>query len=271
MLVSVFSVGCCALDSPNDVALVEASEMDSERLAEVAKRAYDSDVDVGAKGPGGPQGYDSPAFYTRSLKFLGCYVILVGEETVGGVMVNVSGAHGVVERIFVDPDHFRKGIGSKAMELVIGRYQEVSLWTLGAPEWNTRTTAFFEKLGFSQVGWDQTEPGVKNRWSEKRTGDAEAIMPLGSLRDGVSNVIVEGKVAEKSYPRMVRSKKTGGTLTVANAALEDASGRIVMVLWEKQFEVVKVGARLRVENGYTNSYSGVTQLNVGYGRLITLI
>ena len=109
------------MDSPNDVALVEASEMDSERLAEVAKRAYDSDVDVGAKGPGGPQGYDSPAFYTRSLKFLGCYVILVGEETVGGVMVNVSGAHGVVERIFVDPDHFRKGIGSKAMELVMAK------------------------------------------------------------------------------------------------------------------------------------------------------
>ncbi len=259
------------MDSPNVVALVEASELDSERLAEMAKRAFDSDVEVGAPGPGGPQGYDSPVFYTRSLKFLSCYVILLGEETVGGVLVNVGGAHGVLERIFVDPNHHREGIGSKAMELVMGRYPDVSLWTLGAPEWNTRTTAFFEKLGFSQVGWDQTEPGAKNRWYEKLTGDAEAIMPIGSLRDGLSNVTVEGKVAEKSYPRMVRSKKTGGTLTVANAALEDATGRIVMVLWEKQFEVVKVGARLRVENGYTNSYSGVTQLNVGYGRLITLI
>jgi len=102
-------------------------------------------------------------------------------------------------------------------------------------------------------------------------GDADAIMPISSLRDGLNNVIVEGKVVEKSFPRMVRSKKTGEVLTVANAALEDGSGRIVMVLWNKQFEVVKVGARVRVENGYINSYSGVTQLNLGYGRLVSLI
>ncbi len=259
------------MDSPDVVTLSEASEADSECLAEIAKRAFDSDVDVGAPAPGGPQGYDSPAFYTRSLRFLDCYVILPGEEMVGGIMVNVGGSHGIVERIFVDPDHHRKGIGSKAMELVMERYPDVSLWTLGSPEWNTRTERFFEKFGFKQVGWDQSDPKVRARWYEKRTGDAEAIMPIASLKDGMNNVIVEGKVAEKSYPRMVRSKKTGEALTVANAALEDTSGRIVMVLWDKQFEVVKVGARLRVENGYTNSYSGVTQLNVGYGRLITLI
>jgi GNAT superfamily N-acetyltransferase len=259
------------LDSPKVVALSEASEADSERLAEVSKRAFDTDVDVGASGPGGPQGYDSAAFYTRSLRFLGCYLVLLGDEPVGGIMVYVGGRHGVVERVFVDPDHHRRGVGSEAVGLVMGRYPDVALWTLGAPEWNVRTGRFFEGLGFRQVGWEHSDPKIRGRWYEKRTGDAEAIMPIGSLREGLSNVIVEGKVAEKSYPRMVRSKKTGEALTVANAALEDGSGRIVMVLWDKQFEVVKVGARLRVENGYTNSYSGVTQLNVGYGRLITLI
>jgi GNAT superfamily N-acetyltransferase len=259
------------LNSPNLVTLSEASETDSERLAEIAKRAFDSDSDVGALAPGGPQGYDSPSFYTRSLRFLGCYVILLGEEMVGGIMVNVSGSHGVVERIFVDPDHQRSGIGSKAIELIMPRYPDVSLWTLGAPEWNTRTEQFFGKLGFKQVGWDQSDPKTRARWFERRIGDAEAIMPIASLREGMTNIVVEGMVAEKSFPRMVRSKKTGEVLTVANAAIEDASGRIVMVLWDKQFEVVKVGARLRVENGYANSYSGVTQLNVGYGRLISLI
>ena len=95
--------------------------------------------------------------------------------------------------------------------------------------------------------------------------------PIAALRDGMSNVIVEGKVTEKSFPRQVRSKRTGGSLTVANAAIEDASGRIVMVLWDKQFELVKVGGSIRVEDGYVNAYSDVTQLNVGYGRLIILI
>lgn len=256
--------------SAKGVSLVEASELDSERLADVGKRAYDSDVGFGAPVPGGPQGYDSAAFYTRSLRFLGCYVILQGEETVGGAMVNVSGVHGIVERVFVDPDHHREGIGSEAMRQIMARYPDVSLWTLGAPEWNTRTPQFFEGLGFKQIGWEHGDPKARARWYEKKTGDAEAIMPIGSLKEGMSNITVEGKVAEKSYPRSVRSKR-GGELTVANAGLEDATGRVVMVIWDKQFEVVKVGARLRVENGYTNSYGGVTQLNVGYGRLITLI
>jgi GNAT superfamily N-acetyltransferase len=253
------------------VSLVEASEVDTERLAEIAKRAYDSDVDFGAPGPGGPQGYDSAAFYTRSLRFLSCYVVLLEEELVGGVMVNVGEEHGVVERIFIDPNHHRIGVGSKVMKLIVERYPDVALWTLGTPEWNKRTPGFFEKLGFKQIGWDHGDPKNRMRWYEKWTSDVEAITPIGSLKDSTRNVTVEGKVAEKSYPRAVRSKKTGETLTVANAALEDGTGRIVMVLWDKQFEVVKVGARLRVENGYINSYSGVTQLNVGYGRLIILI
>ena len=249
------------------VSLVEASEIDSERLAEIGKRAYDSDIGFGALAVGGPQGYDSAAYYTRSLRFLGCYAILQGEDIVGGAIVNVSGVHGIIERIFVDPDYQRKGVGSEAMRQLIARYPDVALWTLGAPEWNTRTPPFFEELDFKQIGWEHSDPKVKARWYEKKTGDIEVIIPIGSLKEGMSNVTVEGKVAEKSYPRAVRSKR-GGELMVANAGLEDATGRIVMVIWDKQFEVVKVGGRLRVENGYTNAYGGVTQLNVGYGKLI---
>jgi GNAT superfamily N-acetyltransferase len=252
------------------VRIVEASEIDSERLAEIGKRAFDSDADYGAPAQGGPQGYDQAAFYTRSLRFLGCFAILLGEAIVGGVMVNVSGVQGIVERIFVDPDHQRKGVGSEAIKQIMARYPDVALWTLGAPEWNTRTQPFFEGLGFKQIGWEHSDPKIRARWYEKKTGDVEGIMPIGSLRDGMSNVTVEGRVAEKSFPRSVRSKR-GGELMVANAGLEDATGRIVMVIWDKQFEVVKVGSRLRVENGYTNSYGGVKQLNVGYGRLIILI
>ncbi len=253
-----------------DVTLVEASEIDSERLAEIAKRAFGSDDEYGAPTPGGPQGYDSPAFYTRSLKYLGCYTILQGEEVVGGAMVSAGGTLATIERLFVDLDHQREGIGSAVVRLLGERYSEVTIWTLGTPEWNTRVPSFVESLGFRQIGWEHGDPKIKTKWFEKRIGD-EAIAPIGSLRDGQSNVTVEGKVTEKSYPRSVRSKKTGGELTVANAALEDATGRVIMVLWDKQFEVVKVGARLRVEKGYINSYGGIKQLNVGFGRLITLI
>jgi len=252
-----------------DISLVEASEIDSEHLAELAKRAYNSDDDYGAPTQGGPQGYDSPAFYTRSLKYLGCYTVLKGEDVVGGVMVSVGGSHATIERLFVDPDHQREGVGSTVVGILAERYPDVTLWTLGVPEWNTRVPPFLESLGFKQIGWEQSDLKVRTRWFERRTSD-EAIVPIGSLRDGQSNMTVEGKVTEKSYPRSVRSRKTGGELTVANAALEDATGRVIMVLWDKQFEVVKVGVQLRVEKGFINSYGGIKQLNVGFGRLIIL-
>ena len=259
------------MDSPQNVILSEATEADVERLADISKKAFDTDSDFGASGQVGPSGYDSAAFYSRMLRFLSCYLILLGGEPVGGVLVKVGGKHGVVERFFVDPKHHRKGIGSAGMEQIMSRYPEVTLWTLGSPEWNVRTSSFYESLGFKHVGWDYSESAFRGRWYEKRVGEAEAIMPISILKDGASNVLVEGKITEKSFPRTVRSKKTGGELTVANAALEDQSGRIVMVLWDMQTELVKVGGRVRVENGYTNSYSGITQLNVGYGRLIILI
>ncbi len=252
------------------VTLVETSEVDVGRLTEISKRAFDADVDVAAQKDR-PTGYDSEEFYGKSLNFLDCYNILLGEELVGGVMAKVGGRHGVLDRVFVDPDHQRKGVGSVAMGLVTERYPEVALWTLGAPEESTRTKQFFEKLGFRQVGWSYGDSASRVRWYERRAGDGDVFSPIAALRDGMSNVIVEGKVTEKSFPRQVRSKRTGGSLTVANAAIEDASGRIVMVLWDKQFELVKVGGSIRVEDGYVNAYSDVTQLNVGYGRLIILI
>jgi hypothetical protein len=196
---------------------------------------------------------------------------MLNDEIVGGVMVNVRGKHGVVERIFVDPDYMKKGIGSNTMNQAMGNYPEVTLWTLGTPEWNTRTQPFYEKLGFTQVGWDYGEPCFRGRWYEKRIGEESAFMPIGSLKDGMSNLLLEGNVVEKSQSRMVKSKKTGEALTVANAALTDDSGRAVMVLWGDQIKLVKVGGRVRVEGGYTNSYGGILQLNIGYGRLIILI
>ena len=253
------------------VTLEKASEIDSERLTEISKHAFDTDIDFGAPGNVGPPGYDSPAFYTRILRFLDSYCIMKGEEVVGGVMAKVVGKHGVLERIFVDPSLMRRGIGSEAMRLIEEAYPEVSLWSLGTPEWNSRTQQFYEKLGYKQIGWEHSEPENRGRWYDKRTREEDPFIPIGNLRDGASNVLTEGRITEKGMPRMVRNKKTREALTVANAALEDDSGRIVMTLWGNHIDLLKVGGRIRVDGGYTNSYSGILQLNIGYGRLITLL
>jgi len=258
------------------IRLVEATIDDAEVLAEISKKAFDTDIDVGSPDEGGPPGYDEPEFQVKVMDYFDCYRILLEDETVGGVYVSSkTPEHKVLERIFVDPDRHRQGIGTWAMELAIEAYPEARLWTLGTPEWNVRTTAFYEKLGFVQVGWDLADSEFRGRWYEK-TMDASQpyeMAPIGDLRDGMKDVDVEGEILEKGIARQVRSRRRRWqTLSVANAGFGDDSGRIVLVLWNEQIKKVKVGDKVRIENGYVSSYRGINQLNVGMaGRLIHLI
>ncbi|UCH56908.1 MAG: GNAT family N-acetyltransferase [Candidatus Bathyarchaeota archaeon] len=248
---------------------------DAELLAGISKRAFDTDIEVGAPSPGGPPGYDDPEFHVRIMRYLECYKTLLDDSIVGGIIADLRGEeHSVLERIFVEPELHRRGIGARAFELLWELYPGVRLWTLGTPEWNNRTKRFYEKMGFVQVGWDLGDPGWRGRWYEKVMDPSRpyAMARLGELRDGMRSVTVEGVVVERSIPRAVRSRSSGETLTVANATLQDDAGRVVLVLWNDQIRQAKVGDRVRVENGYVNSYLGVTQLNIGRGgRLITLI
>ena len=256
-----------------EVSLVPAVVDDSELLAEISKRAFDTDIDVGSPSTGGPPGYDAPAFQARAMNWGDYHKILLDDELVGGLILGSGNeGHKIVERIFVDPDHHRKGIATRTFELMYAEYPDVKLWTLGTPEWNVRTKAFYEKLGYVQVGWDDSDPNWRGRWYERvMTPEAPYVMTsIEQLKDGMKNVDVQGTVLEKGHARMVRSRRRyGETLSVANAAIGDDSGRVVLVLWNEQIKQVQVGDRVRVENGYVSSYRGVTQLNSGLaGKLI---
>lgn len=95
-------------------------------------------------------------------------------------------------------------------------------------------------------------------------------MKIVELKDGMRRIDVEGVVIEKSEPRLV-NLRTGGTASVADFTLQDESGSIKLSLWDDMIDEVKVGDRIRIENGYTNSFRGEVRLNVGrYGRLRVL-
>ncbi|MCS7116198.1 MAG: OB-fold nucleic acid binding domain-containing protein [Nitrososphaerota archaeon] len=92
-------------------------------------------------------------------------------------------------------------------------------------------------------------------------------MKIRELRDGMRRVNVEGEISEISEPRTV-NLKTGGQARVADAMLQDDTGSIKLSLWDEQIDMVSVGSRVRIENGYTNSFRGEIRLNIGrYGRL----
>jgi GNAT superfamily N-acetyltransferase len=258
------------------VRLEPAQKEDAPALADICKRAFHTDLKVGAPGSegGGPPGYDSPEAQVRFMGFLDYFKIMLNDTIVGGIMVGSAGeTHKVLERIFVDPEFHRKGIGTQACEILWDIYPGIKVWTLGTPEWNIRTTAFYEKLGFIQIGWDLSEPDWRGRWYQRIMDPSNhyEMTKVRDLRAGVRNVTVEGEIVEKSEPRPVRSRK-GEPLSVSNAALTDETGRVVVVLWNEQIGWAEVGDRIRVENGYVDSYRGVTQLSVGrIGRLIQLI
>ncbi|MFX0183176.1 MAG: GNAT family N-acetyltransferase [Candidatus Hodarchaeota archaeon] len=257
------------------IKIVRAEKRDAEELASISKRAYDSDTEVGAPGPGGPPGYDSPSSQQRFMQFMDYYKILLDGNIVGGIFVR-SGRkkHYVLEGIFVDPPYHNKGIGTRAMELLWESYPDAQLWTLGTPEWNVRTKHFYEKLGFIQIGWENGDSNWRGIWYQKIMDSLPSyeMIKIGELRDGLKDVTVEGVIRTLSSPRKVRSRSTGKTLSVANAELSDGTGKIVLVLWNEQISQLKIDDRVRIEFGYVSSYKGVNQLNIGWtGRLITLL
>ena len=259
------------------ILLQRVEEEDADILAAISKRAFHSDIDVGAPSsePGGPLGYDSPSFQKRFMRTLVCYKILLDESIVGGLYISSKGnQHRILERVFVDPPLHNRGIATQAIELLWGMYSSVKLWTLGTPEWNVRTRHFYEKLGFSQVGWEGGNTDWRGVWYQKvmDTIKPYETMRIGDLQNGVKDVTVEGKVIGKSNPRNVKSRSTGKPLTVANAELVDSSGSVSLVLWNQQIPLVNTDDMVRVEFGQVTSYRGEKQLNVGWmGKLIILL
>jgi replication factor A1 len=93
-------------------------------------------------------------------------------------------------------------------------------------------------------------------------------LKIKDLRDGMRRVDVVAKVVEKSESREVRSRYRDETYQVADTVIDDETGKIKLVLWNKQIDQVNVDDTVKIENGYIKSFRGEIQLNVGkYGTL----
>jgi replication factor A1 len=258
------------------VELQPAAIEDADILTKTCKKAFDSDSEFGAPGSGGPPGYDSLEWNVDKIKnrYLHYYKILEESEIIGGFIAGDRGPdYMVCERIWVDPDQMRKGIGTRTFNLIWNLYPSADLWVLGTPEWNTRTNPFYQSIGFVQIGktrecsWD----GI---YYERRisNGFPKAMSKIEEVRDGQQRVIVEGKVERIVGPRTVESRKTGEELRVADATLSDDTGTIKLVLWNDQIPQVEVNSNIRIEEGYVKAYRDELQLSVGkWGSIISLI
>lgn len=91
-------------------------------------------------------------------------------------------------------------------------------------------------------------------------------MDIKDLQPRQGNVEIIAKVIEVSEPR--EFQKFGKTGNVANAVIEDSTGKVKLTLWNEQIEMVKPGYKVKITNGYVNEYQGDMQLTTGkFGKL----
>ncbi len=260
------------------VTIVDAQPEDAPLLAEISKRAFESDIEVGASAKGGPQGYDSKTAHRRDVEsdYLDYIKILFNGELVGGMRVfraNDAGQYDIWG-VFVDPEYHRRGIASRAFRLVMDRYPEAKIWTLDTPEWNVRTRRFYQdKLGFAKRGilrWEQDFDLIYYELLVDETYE-HPLTPLAELVDGLKGLAVEGLVTSVGNIKKVYSKRDGKNHMVAEAGLQDGTGTATLTLWDDFIRQVRKGERVRIERAYTSMYDKELFLNVSrYGRLVIL-
>jgi len=82
-----------------------------------------------------------------------------------------------------------------------------------------------------------------------------------------SKINIEGVIRSKEEIRTI-NKKDGGTIAVCDALLADNSGNIKVTFWGEECDKVNDGTKIRITNGYTNSFKGEVALTKGkFGRM----
>ena len=133
---------------------LKAGTADAVSLMCISKKAFDSDVEVGASSVGGPPGYATLSFHTKMARMNCLYKLVDDYKIVGGAILFLKDNELNIGRIFVDPEYFRKGYGIFMMQQIEESFAEVKVFTLDTPIWNIRTNAFYQKLGYEEVRRD---------------------------------------------------------------------------------------------------------------------
>ena len=134
--------------------LSKAGTSDALTLNGISKRVFDSDILIGATSKGGPPGYMSLPFHSKMARQGHLYKLTDEGLIIGGAILFLKGNELNVGRIFIAPEHFRKGYGIFMMQEVEKMFPEVREFTLDTPIWNVRTNSFYSKLGYREIKRD---------------------------------------------------------------------------------------------------------------------
>ncbi len=258
-----------------DVEIKRASPGDAEILADISKRAFESDIEVGAPGSGGPPGYDSITVHRddASKTWYDYWEVLYKDRIVGGLRVSkVSSRHGYIFGVFIDPQYHRLGIGGEFFRLIESEYPEYKKWSLDTPEWNVRTKSFYEKIGYVQLGILRWVPTFDLRYYVKIIDPdyQDELVKISDLIIGMKNVDVLGMIQSINEARTVKTKD-GEEHRVADATLVDGDTTITLPLWDDVMRQAKEHELVRIQNGYVTEFRGKLQINLGRSSVLIIL
>ena len=131
--------------------LTKAGTSDAPVLNAISKHAFDSDIEVGAPAAGGPPGYMSLKYHIKMAGSGHLFKLTENGLIIGGAILFLNGDTLNISRIFVNPDHHRKGYGIWMMREIEALFPDIRTFTLDTPVWNIRTNSFYLKLGYTEV------------------------------------------------------------------------------------------------------------------------
>ena len=133
------------------IQFTKAGTSDAPVLNAISKLAFDSDVEAGAPAAGGPPGYMSLKYHMKMARSGHLFKLTENGLIIGGAILFPDGDTLNIGRIFIDPDHHRKGYGIRLMQEAEALFPDIKTFTLDTPAWNTRTNAFYLKLGYTEI------------------------------------------------------------------------------------------------------------------------
>ena len=94
-------------------------------------------------------------------------------------------------------------------------------------------------------------------------------MAIADLQPRQGNVNLVATIVSKENAR--EFNKFGKPGRVCNAVIKDDSGEMKLTLWNEQVELVSIGDKIEVKNGYVSEWQGERQLSTGkFGTLSIL-
>ncbi len=88
------------------------------------------------------------------------------------------------------------------------------------------------------------------------------LMHISDLRPGMSRVTVAGEVIDLPPPKYVLNRYRQ-SIKLVDATIKDGSGEITLTAWEADVDKLKLGAKVRVNEGYVSEFLGIRKLSCG--------